>query len=65
MGDKNREKRLRDVTLASVVKEMAKPRLAASARKSIGRPMKGNSTFREWELLHNRNTNEDGVVALP
>jgi len=65
MGDKNREKRLCYMTLASVVKEMAKPRLAASVRKSIGRLKTVNSRFPRGELLHNRNTNEAGALALP
>ena len=68
MGDKNREKRLRDVTLASVVKETAKPRLAASVRKGIGKtPMNVQAKFSIGILVHNRNTKEDGLVkrAVP
>ena len=62
MVDKKNEKRLRDATLASVVKEMAKPRLASSARKARGSFMTIHALFRKGDLLHNHATKEDGSV---
>jgi hypothetical protein len=62
MIDKENEKRLWDATLASVVKEMAKPRLASSARKVWEGFMTIHSLFRKGDLLHNHATNEDGSV---
>jgi hypothetical protein len=62
MIDEKNEKRLRDATLASVVKEMAKPRLASSARKAGGSFMTIHSLFRKGDLLHNHATKEDGSV---
>jgi hypothetical protein len=45
--------------LSSVKREMAKPRLAASVREGS---MPADAKFRKGELLHNRNTNEDGLA---
>jgi hypothetical protein len=42
--NKNDKKRLSDATLASVIKEMAKPRLSASAARRITRKS-------EWQEL--------------
>jgi hypothetical protein len=41
---------------------MAKPRLAASVREGIGKNPMTAPKFRRGELLHNRNTDEDGLV---
>jgi hypothetical protein len=55
---------LREATLASVVKEMAKARIAASVREGIGKTfMTAHAKFCTGELLHNRNTKEDGLVT--
>lgn len=62
MIDKKNEKRLRDATLASVVKEMAKPRLASSAKKVWESFVTIHSLFRKGDLLHNHTTKEDGSV---
>ena len=62
MVDKKHEKRLRDATFAGVVKEMAKPRLASSARKAGWSFMTTHALFREGDLLHNHATKEDGSV---
>lgn len=62
MIDKKNEKRLRDATLASVVKEMAKPRLASSAKKVSESSVTIRSLFRTGDLLHNHTTKEDGSV---
>jgi hypothetical protein len=61
VNDKNK-KRLDDATLSAVKEEMAKPRLAASVRRSIGKAMDAQAKFNIGVLLHNRNTNEDGLV---
>jgi hypothetical protein len=46
VGDKKTKKSLDDVTLSAVTKEMAKPRLAASVRKGIGKtPMNAQAKF--------------------
>src|SRR5580692_7344441 len=59
----NNKKHPDENELSSVAKEMAKPRLAASVRESIREsPMTADAKFRKGELLHNRNTNEDGLV---
>jgi hypothetical protein len=43
---------------------MAKPRLAASVRESIGKDSHGcRAKFCIGVLLHNRNTKEDGLVT--
>ena len=63
LADKNNKKHTDENELSSVAKEMAKPRLAASVRESIREsPMTADAKFRKGELLHNRNTNEDGLV---
>lgn len=42
---------------------MSKPRLSASVREDVAKsPMTADAKFRKGELLHNRNTNEDGLV---
>ena len=63
MDDKKAKKRLAGATLSAVTKEMAKPRLAASVRRGIGKTTMGvQAKFSIGDLLHNRNTNEDGWV---
>ncbi len=63
MDDKKAKNRLDDATLSAVTKEMAKPRLAASVRRDIGKTaMNAQAKFNIGVLLHNRNTNEDGLV---
>jgi hypothetical protein len=62
VDDKQTKKRLDDATLSAVKEEMAKPRLAASVRRTIGRTMDAHAKFNVGVLLHNRNTNEDGLV---
>jgi len=63
VDDKNTKKRLDDATLSAVTKEMAKPRLAASVRRGIGKTtMNAQAKFSIGVLLHNRNTKEDGLV---
>jgi hypothetical protein len=60
----NMKEHLDEATLSSVWKEMAKPRLAASVRKSIGKTfMATHAKFRIGVLLQNRNTKEDGLVT--
>jgi hypothetical protein len=57
------KKRLDDATLAAVTREMGKPRLAASVRGIIGKEtMDAHAKFNIGVILHNRNTNEDGLV---
>jgi hypothetical protein len=56
MVDKRQENRPSDLTLYSVVKEMAKPRLVASVRDRVVK-------FKLSELLHNCDTQEDGRVS--
>ena len=62
MDDKQTKKHLDDATLSAVTKEMAKPRLAASVRRIIEKTMNAHAKFNIGVLLHNRNTNEDGLV---
>jgi hypothetical protein len=63
VDDKKTKKRLDDATLSAVTEEMAKPRLAASVRRIIGKEtMNAHAKFNIGALLHNRNTNEDGLV---
>ena len=63
LGDKSTKKHPDENELSSLAKEMAKPRLTASVRESVrGSPMTADAKFRKGELLHNRNTNEDGLV---
>jgi hypothetical protein len=53
-----------EATLSSVVKRMAKPRLASSVREGIGKnSCGGHPKFRIGVLLRNRNTKEDGLVT--
>ena len=62
MNEKTK-KRLDDATLSAVAEEMAKPRLAASVRRGIGKTtMNAQAKFSIGVLLHNRSTNEDGLV---
>jgi hypothetical protein len=49
-------------TLDSVMKEMSKPRLAASVRE-VGKTETTLGRFPVGALLHNRNTKEDGLVT--
>jgi hypothetical protein len=50
--------------MSTAKKEMSKPRLAASVREGVGKsPMTAEAKFRKGELLHNCNTNEDGLVT--
>ena len=61
---KQTKKHLDKKALSSVSQEMAKPRLAASVRQGIEKsPMTADAKFRKGELLHNHNTNEDGLVT--
>ena len=61
---KQTKKHLDKKALSSVAQEMAKPRLAASVREGIEKsPMTADAKFRKGELLHNHNTNEDGLVT--
>ena|ERR1700722_6469267 len=55
MVDKKKESRWFDTIFSDVMKEMAKPRLAASVRVRVVK-------FKVTELLHNRDTDEDGRV---
>ena len=51
------------VTLASVVREMAEPRLAQSVRAHFRRhPVVADPKFCNGNLVHNRITKEDGKV---
>ena len=64
LGYKHTKKHLDEDALSRVENEMAKPRLAASVREGIGKsPMTADAKFRKGELLHNRDTNEDGLVT--
>jgi hypothetical protein len=45
------------------MKEMSKPRLAASVREGIGKTATTLAKFPVGALLHNRNTKEDGLVT--
>ena len=64
MVHKNTKKHLDEDALSTVKKEMSKPRLAASVREGIGKSlMTAHAKFRMGELLHNHNTNEDGLVT--
>ena len=64
MGYGNKKEHLREATLSIVAKEMAKPHLAASVRESIGKDSHArHAKFRIGVLLHNRNTEEDGLVT--
>jgi hypothetical protein len=56
------EKHSDDVTLVEVAKEMAEPRMSASARKALGTSASANRPFRFDEGVYNRNTKEYGVV---
>jgi hypothetical protein len=62
MGNRN-DKDLDKATLDSVMKEMSKPRLAASVREGIGETETTHGKFPLGALLHNRNTKEDGLVT--
>ena len=62
MDGKQTKKHLDDATLSAVTKEMAKPRLAASVRRIVEKTMNARAKFNIGVLLHNRNTNEDGLV---
>jgi len=65
MGDRIKAKRLRDVTIASVVKEMAKPRLAASVLRSIAKPKHPVKKVAEWmlkELRRQGKLHQDTIV---
>jgi hypothetical protein len=62
MGNRN-DKDLGKATLDSVIKEMSKPRLAASVREGIGKTETTHGKFSVGALLHNRNTKEDGLVT--
>jgi hypothetical protein len=52
--NKKKERREFDSIFSAVMKKMAKPRLAASARDKAAK-------FQVTELLHNRDTAEDGA----
>jgi hypothetical protein len=62
MIDEKNKRRLRDATLVRVVKEMAKPRLASSARKVWESFVTIHPLFHKGDLLHNHSTKEDGSV---
>jgi hypothetical protein len=62
VANKNDRDDLHEVTLASVAKEMAKPRVTASVRKTIRTFAAANGLFRPEECVHNRDTKEDGLV---
>jgi hypothetical protein len=62
VDDKQTKTRRDDATLSAVTREMAKPRLAASVRRSMEKIMDAHAKFNIGVLLHNRNTNEDGWV---
>jgi hypothetical protein len=62
VDDKHTKTRLDDATLSDVMREMAKPRLAASVRRNIAQIMNAHAKFNIGVLLHNRNTNENGLV---
>jgi hypothetical protein len=63
LDDKNTKKHPDEKALSSVEKGMSEPRLAASIREGIEKnPMTADAKFRKGELLHNHNTNEDGLV---
>jgi hypothetical protein len=63
MGYKRDKEHLGETTLSSVMKEMAKPRLAASVREGIGKTPTTRGRFGLGALLYNRNTKEDGLVT--
>ena len=64
MVHKQTKKHLDEKALSNVAQELAKPRLAASVREGIEKsPLTADAKFRKGELLHNHNTNEDGLVT--
>jgi hypothetical protein len=63
MSHKKTNEYLGEATLSSVMKEMARPRLAASVREGSGRTVTARGKFPVGALLHNRNTKEDGLVT--
>jgi hypothetical protein len=64
MSYKNTKEHRDEATLSSVMKEMAKPRLAVSVRKGIAETSYDcQAKFHIGVLLHNRNTKEDGLVT--
>jgi hypothetical protein len=64
MSYKNTKEHRDEATLSSVMKEMAKPRLAASVRERIAKTSYDfHAKFDIGVLLHNRNTREDGLVT--
>ncbi len=56
VADKKKQRRPFDAIFAAVMKEMAEPRLAASLRDRVVK-------FKVTDLLHNRDTSEDGRVT--
>jgi hypothetical protein len=61
--DRHRMSDKRPDTLSSVKKEMTKPRLAASVRDHIAKPMAASAKFNIGVKVYNRNTKEDGFVS--
>jgi hypothetical protein len=61
MENKNDRIHLNEVTLASVAAEMAKCRMTASVRKTLG-TFAANCRFRPDECVYNRDTKEHGLV---
>jgi hypothetical protein len=64
MSHTNTKEHRDEAILSSVMKEMAKPRLAASVREGIAKTSYDfHAKFHIGLLLHNRNTKEDGLVT--
>lgn len=62
MANKNDRSHLNELTLASVAREMAEPRMTASVRKTLGTSAPADRPFRRKEYVYNRDTNEHGLV---
>ena len=62
MTNKNSRSHLNELTLASVIREMAGPRMTASVRKILGTSAAADCPFRRKEYVYNRDTKEHGLV---
>lgn len=62
MANKNDRSHLNQVTLVSVAREMAEPRMTASVRKTLGTSDAVDRPFRQEDCVYNRDTKEHGLV---
>jgi hypothetical protein len=62
MANTNGRNQLDEATFASVAGEMAKPRMTASVRKTLGIFSAANCLFCPDDCVYNRDTKEHGLV---